>query len=90
MVSIPLSALAEKDGQKIVWTVDRGSDTVHPRPIKVAEFTADGVSVADGLKPGDVVVAAGTQFMTENLQVKLPGGAAQQSASAEYAAKALR
>jgi len=90
MVSIPLSALAEKDGQKIVWTVDRGSDTVHPRPIKVAEFTADGVSVADGLKPGDVVVAAGTQFMTENLQVKLTGGAAQQSASAEDAAKALR
>ena len=90
LVSIPLSALAEKDGQKIVWTVDRGSDTVHPRPIKVAEFTADGVSVADGLKPGDVVVAAGTQFMTENLQVKLTGGAAQQSASAEDAAKALR
>lgn len=90
VVSIPLSALAEKDGQKIVWTVDRGSDTVHPRQIKVAEFTADGVSVADGLKPGDVVVAAGTQFMTENLQVKLTGGAAQQSASAEDAAKALR
>lgn len=90
MVSIPLSALAEKDGQKIVWTVDRGSDTVHPRQIKVAEFTADGVSVADGLKPGDVVVAAGTQFMTENLQVKLTGGTAQQSASADDAVKALR
>jgi len=28
--------------------------------------------------------------MTENLQVKLTGGAAQQSASAEDAAKALR
>jgi multidrug efflux system membrane fusion protein len=90
MVSIPLSALAEKDGQKIVWTVDRNGETVHQRPIKVAEFTADGVSVADGLKAGDVVVAAGTQFMTENLQVKLTEGAAQQSASAEDAAKALR
>ncbi|RVC63374.1 efflux RND transporter periplasmic adaptor subunit, partial [Mesorhizobium sp. M4B.F.Ca.ET.088.02.2.1] len=83
MVSIPLSALAEKDGRKIVWTVDRTSETVHPRPVKVGDFTVDGVNVADGLKQGDVVVAAGTQFMTENLKVKLSGDAAQQSASAE-------
>ncbi len=82
MVSIPLTAMAEKDGKQIVWTVDRASDTVHPRPIKVANFTADGVAVADGLKQGDVVVAAGTQFMTENLKVKLSGDA-QQSASAD-------
>ncbi|CDX59460.1 RND family efflux transporter MFP subunit [Mesorhizobium plurifarium] len=82
LVSIPLTAMTEKDGKQIVWTVDRASDTVHPRPIKVANFTADGVAVADGLKQGDVVVAAGTQFMTENLKVKLSGDA-QQSASAE-------
>ncbi|MEW6631673.1 MAG: efflux RND transporter periplasmic adaptor subunit [Pseudomonadota bacterium] len=82
LVSIPLTAMAEKDGKQIVWTVDRASDTVHPRPIKVANFTADGVAVADGLKQGDVVVAAGTQFMTENLKVKLSGDA-QQSASAD-------
>ncbi|WP_137934145.1 efflux RND transporter periplasmic adaptor subunit [Mesorhizobium comanense] len=83
MVSIPLSALAKQDSQSIVWTVDRGADTVHARPVKVAEFAADGVRVADGLKPGDIVVAAGTQFMTENLKVKLAGGMQQQSASAE-------
>ncbi|TPJ77612.1 efflux RND transporter periplasmic adaptor subunit [Mesorhizobium sp. B2-6-2] len=82
LVSIPLTAMTEKDGKQIVWTVDRASDTVHPRPIKVANFTADGVAVADGLKQGDVVVAAGTQFMTENLKVKLASDV-QQSASAE-------
>jgi multidrug efflux system membrane fusion protein len=82
LVSIPLSALAQKDGQPIVWTVDRKVETVHAHPIKVAAFTADGVSVADGLEPGDIVVSAGTQFMTENLRVKLTGDAAQQSASA--------
>ncbi|RUX31015.1 efflux RND transporter periplasmic adaptor subunit [Mesorhizobium sp. M7A.F.Ca.US.011.01.1.1] len=82
LVSIPLSALAEQGTQSIVWTVDRGADTVHARPIKVAEFAADGVRVAEGLNPGDVVVAAGTQFMTENLKVKLAGETALQSASA--------
>lgn len=88
LVSIPLTAMAEKDGKQIVWTVDRASDTVHPRPIKVANFTADGVAVADGLKQGDVVVSAGTQFMTENLKVKLSGEVAQQSASADEVAAA--
>ncbi|RUW04399.1 efflux RND transporter periplasmic adaptor subunit [Mesorhizobium sp. M1A.F.Ca.IN.020.03.1.1] len=83
LVSIPLTAMAEKDGKHIVWTVDRAFDTVHPRPIKVANFTADGVAVAEGLKQGDVVVAAGTQFMTDNLKVKPSGDDAQQSASAE-------
>jgi multidrug efflux system membrane fusion protein len=82
LVSIPLSALAEQGNQSIVWTVDRGADTVHARPVKVVAFAADGVRVAEGLKPGDVVVAAGTQFMTENLKVKLAGDAALQSASA--------
>ncbi|WP_415927051.1 efflux RND transporter periplasmic adaptor subunit [Mesorhizobium argentiipisi] len=82
LVSIPLTAMAEKDGKQIVWAVDRASDTVHPRPIKVANFTVDGVAVADGLKQGDVVVAAGTQFMTDNLKVKLSGDP-QQSPSAE-------
>jgi multidrug efflux system membrane fusion protein len=28
--------------------------------------------VVEGLAPGDLVVSAGTQFMTENLKVKLP------------------
>ena len=71
-VTVPLSALAEKNGGKIVWTVDRTAATVHSRAVKVTDFTDDGVGVTEGLKPGDIVVAAGTQFMTENLKVKLP------------------
>ena len=89
-VAIPLSALAQKDGQKIVWTVDRNGDTVHARPVKVAEFAPDGVHIAEGLRPGDVVVAAGTQFMTENLKVRLAGEATQQSASADDDGDAAR
>ncbi|PDT02915.1 efflux transporter periplasmic adaptor subunit [Rhizobium chutanense] len=79
-ISIPLSALAEKDGKQMVWTVDRDSATVHGRDIKVADFTGDGVHVIEGLDIGDLVVSAGTQFMSENLKVKVP---AQQSALAD-------
>ncbi|MEK1931498.1 MAG: efflux RND transporter periplasmic adaptor subunit, partial [Pararhizobium sp.] len=83
--SIPLSALTKKDDQPIVWTVDRAAATVHSRPVKIADFVGDGVRIAEGLKPGDVVVSAGTQFMTEGLKVKLDGTAGQQSASADTA-----
>ncbi|WP_028749191.1 efflux RND transporter periplasmic adaptor subunit [Rhizobium mesoamericanum] len=80
IVAVPLSALAEKNGKKIVWVVDRNASIVHAREVKVSDFTGGGVHVADGLKTGDLVVAAGTQFMTENLKIKLPE---QQSAQAE-------
>lgn len=69
---VPLSALSEKDGAKIVWTVDAEKSTVHARPVEVSGFTDQGVGITAGLKPGDLVVAAGTQFMSENLVVKLP------------------
>jgi multidrug efflux system membrane fusion protein len=82
-VAVPLSALAEKDGRKIVWLVDRGAGRVHAQDVKLAAFSGDGVQVAEGLKAGDLVVAAGTQFMSENLQVKLPDGSGQQAAAAE-------
>lgn len=79
-VSVPLSALAEKDGRKIVWVVDASAATVHARNIKLADFSDDGVGVADGLKAGDLVVTAGTQFMSEDMKVKLPAPGAQASA----------
>jgi RND family efflux transporter MFP subunit len=79
-IAVPLAALAEKDGKKIVWVVDRAGATVHARDITVADFTPEGVAVSNGLETGDLVVSAGTQFMTENLKVTLPG---QQSASVQ-------
>ena len=66
------TTFVEKDGSKIVWTVDRKEATVHARAVEVSDFTGEGVDVTEGLKPGDIVVSAGTQFMTENLKVKLP------------------
>jgi RND family efflux transporter MFP subunit len=80
-VSVPLSALAEKDGRKIVWLVDSGAGTVHSRSIEVADFSDSGVRVADGLKAGDIVVTAGTQFMSENMKVKMPQAQSQQAAA---------
>ena len=82
-LSVPLAALAEQEGRKIVWTVDPQTSTVHAREITVSDFTTDGVNIARGLANGDLVVVAGTQFMTENLKVKLPQNAAAETGSTQ-------
>ncbi|WVT76836.1 efflux RND transporter periplasmic adaptor subunit (plasmid) [Sinorhizobium chiapasense] len=81
-VSVPLSALAEKDGYPIVWVVDRGTETVRSRPVTLADFTTDGVRVTEGLNVGDLVVAAGTQFMTDDLKVTISNDTTRQAAAA--------
>ena len=70
--SIPLAALGKKDDQPIVWIVDREKGTVSSRPVEVEDFSDDGVRISQGLSTGDLVVSAGTQFMREDMKVKLP------------------
>lgn len=80
---IPLAALARDatDGI-IVWSVDRASETVHARPVTAQEFSDKGVKVTEGVSAGDLIVIAGTQFMTEAMKIKLPDEALSRSAQA--------
>lgn len=72
LYEVPLAALAkDASDQTIVWAVDVEKSTVTPKPVTVKEFSDAGVMIAKGLKPGDVVVVAGAQFMSENMKVKL-------------------
>lgn len=83
LFSLPLSALARGPSDRpIVWTVDPAVETVHERTVTVVDFSEAGVRVSEGLKAGDLVVVAGTQFMTEDLKVKLAQGDAEQAALA--------
>ncbi|KQS61210.1 hemolysin secretion protein D [Rhizobium sp. Leaf371] len=90
LASIPLSALAKDGDTTLVWLVDAAKETVHARPVTVADFSGVAVTIADGLKPGDIVVTAGTQFMREDLKVKLPNDALPHQASVAGPAPAAR
>jgi RND family efflux transporter MFP subunit len=71
-VTVPLSALDGAGTAARVWVVDRAGATVAARAVEIGPVTADGVRVVSGLKPGEMVVTAGTQFMLEGKKVKLP------------------
>jgi RND family efflux transporter MFP subunit len=69
---VPLSALTEVDGHTGVYVADRASSKVAARPVETGGVAADAVKVVSGLKPGDVVVTGGVQFLKDGMLVKLP------------------
>jgi RND family efflux transporter MFP subunit len=70
-IVMPLAALSERDGKPIVWVVDPARQTVEPRTVATRSFAAGGVRIAEGLAPGELVVTAGTQFMTPDKKVRI-------------------
>ena len=46
--------------------------TVSRRPVTVARFDADTVTISKGLKTGDLVVTAGVNSLAEGQKVRLP------------------
>jgi membrane fusion protein, multidrug efflux system len=76
-ITIPGSALLQKDGRPAVWLVDKNG-TVELKPITVQRYQDDSVVVGDGLAQGDVVITAGVQKLLPGQKVSLLGpGAAQ-------------
>jgi RND family efflux transporter MFP subunit len=69
-VSIPGSALFQKDGKPAVWLVEKDK-TVQLKPITVQRYQGDSVVVGDGLAEGDVVVTAGVQKLLPGQKVAL-------------------
>jgi RND family efflux transporter MFP subunit len=76
-VTIPGSALFQKDGKPAVWIVEKDS-TVQLKPITVQRYQGDSVIVGDGLAQGDVVVTAGVQKLLPGQKVALMDASAAQ------------
>lgn len=71
MIEVPASALTRSEQQPAVWVVDPSNQTVALRAVEVKRFGEYFVAIADGLKPGDVVVTAGVQALHPGQQVRL-------------------
>lgn len=72
-LEIPETAIfAKEDGKKYVWIVDESKKTVHSREIEPDVTTPRGIRVK-GIKPGEVIVTAGTHYLREGDEVRLSG-----------------
>ena len=71
-VVVPLTAMTESDGSPVVFVVDRANQAVRKTPVVVGAMVEDGVRIAEGLRAGELVVAAGVQFLRDGMRVRLP------------------
>jgi membrane fusion protein, multidrug efflux system len=81
---LPLSAVAKVNDQTVVWVVNRSSSKVEMHPVTVGGFSATGLHVLSGVSAGDVVVAAGTHFMTEGMKVAILDGDGRSAAASSH------
>jgi RND family efflux transporter MFP subunit len=80
-VAIPLTALTMSDSGPVVYIVDAASKTVRKRSVTPGGVSEDGVRIAAGLEPGDMVVTGGVQFLRDGMRIRIPGEALQASSS---------
>lgn len=71
---LPATAVFQKGDEPAVWVVDPKSSQVTLRPIKVARFGDEGVTVTEGLAAGDVVVQAGVHKLFAGEKVRVIAG----------------
>jgi multidrug efflux system membrane fusion protein len=85
-ILIPLSALAERDGQSVVWVLDPKTMTVRPTPVRTSDISGNAVLVAKGLSDGLEIVTAGVHVLSPGQKVHRYVDPAAVAASAAAAA----
>lgn len=66
---IPLAALTEINGKKLVWVID-AENKAQPREVTAGEFTEDGVLIKSGLQAGEKIAIAGVHTLVKDQPVK--------------------
>lgn len=72
-IEVPATALTAHEGAPAVFVFDPDSGTVALRPVRVQAFSLAGVSIADGLVEGEIVVTAGVNVLRPGQRVRILG-----------------
>ena len=72
-VVVPLSAILSPDDAtgSFVWVVNEASATASRRKVELGEPVIGGINVKDGLKPGDLIVAAGVHSLKDGPAIRI-------------------
>ncbi len=81
-VVIPETAVFSSDGNKTyVWVIDETSKKVSKREVKTGDLLDSGITVREGIQPGEWIATAGVHYLKAGQQVRIL------SASTEEVAK---
>jgi membrane fusion protein, multidrug efflux system len=69
-VVVPLAAILQQGNAAAVWIIAK-DDTVTQRPVEVERFSDGGAVLRAGLKPGELIVAAGAHKLTAGEKVRV-------------------
>ncbi|MFZ2854786.1 MAG: efflux RND transporter periplasmic adaptor subunit [Rhodocyclaceae bacterium] len=69
-LSVPLTAIFQKDGKPALWVVDAGQ-SVALRPVEIASYGETSALLAGGVSAGERVVVAGVHKLSAGEKVKV-------------------
>ena len=70
-ISVPLTSIAVRSSEPIVWRIQTSTGRVEAVPIQVLEYRSDRAVVLGELRTGDQIVSAGIQRIDENALVRV-------------------
>jgi len=85
-VIVPVTALVGEGGKTVAFVANQDTQAVARRDVETGRVSDEGVRVKAGLKPGDILVTAGVQFLQDGMKVRVPKGAMAEVAEADGSA----
>jgi RND family efflux transporter MFP subunit len=70
-LEVPTGAITDRGKGPGVWVLNEKSSTVSFRPVKVLHMSEEDVTVSEGVKPGDQIVALGGHLLSDGQQVRV-------------------
>jgi len=72
-VTVPVTAVFSPEAmeQSFVWVIDEATMIAGRRPVTVESLTDTGVTIAEGLQPGEWIATAGVHYLAEGQKVRI-------------------
>ncbi len=71
-IVIPETAVFSPSGNKTyVWVIDEKSKKVSKREVKTGELLDSGITIREGIQPGEWIATAGVHYLKQNQQVRI-------------------
>ncbi len=72
---LPIDMVLEDkvSGEKYVWVVAPTNQTAIRKTVRIGDLVGDLIEITDGLEPGDVIITAGLDQLSEGMEVRQLG-----------------